>query len=229
MKDHTQIEELMTLEVLGALDDEDREALSRALAEHGPDCEECARLRRELGDAAGRLAFALDPVSVRAEIREDILGAGPAKPYRRALAFRPGMVAAAAAVLVVLGAVGGYLLAPRQQPEIVTLARLLARSDVQVVRFEGADGNLAAAVAPREGFLLGVDLPALPAGRVYELWMFRGETPVRGLCVEPEEGVVAARFQADLDQSDALAVTVESASCPPQPTTEPVFFAPLNV
>jgi anti-sigma-K factor RskA len=229
MKDHSQIEELLTLEVMGALDDEDREALSRALAEHGPDCKECARLRRELGDAAGRLAFALDPVSVREDIREDILSASPAKPYRRVLVFRPALVAAAAVVLVAAGALGGFLLAPRQQPEIAPLARLLARSDVQVVRFEGANGNLAAAVAPREGFLLGVDLPALPAGRVYELWMFRGQTPVRGLCVEPEDGVVAARFHADVGRSDALAVTVESASCPSQPTTEPVFFAPLNV
>jgi anti-sigma-K factor RskA len=229
MKGHEQIEELLAMEALGALDDEDAPTLSRALAEHGPDCAECAQLRRELGEVAGRLAFALDPASVREEIQEDILRAGPSKPLRRVRMIRPGLVAAAAAILVAVGAVGGYLLAPRQQPEIAELARFLARSDVRVVRFDGDEGNLAAAVAPREGYLFGSNLPALPEGRTYELWMIRGQSPVKGLCLEPREGVVLAGFQANLAGSDALAVTVESASCPSQPTTDPIFLAPLEV
>jgi anti-sigma-K factor RskA len=229
MMDHERVEELLTLDALGGLESEDAEALARDLAEHGPDCRECARLRRELGDVGGRLAFALDPVPVRADIRENILSAEPGKLLRRVRVFRPSLVAAAAAVLVAVGALGGYLMAPSQQPDVAALAEFLSRSDVRVVRFEGADGNVAAAVAPREGFLFASDMPPLPSGRVYELWMIRGETPVRGLCVEPRDGVVVARFEGPITASDVLAVTVESESCPSSPTTDPLFVAPLQV
>lgn len=229
MRDHDRIEELLTLEVLGVIESEDAEALARALEEHGLDCPECAQLRRKLGDVAGRLAFALDPVAVREEIREDILTAEPGKPLRLARKWRTALVAVAAAVLVVLGAVGGYLLAPRQQPEVAALARFLSRPDVRVVRFEGSGGNLAAAVAPREGFLFGSELPSPPEGRVYELWMIRGDTPVRGLCVEPRDGVIVARFEGAVTASDVLAVTVESVSCPSSPTTDPIYVAPVQI
>lgn len=229
MTDHDQIEELLALEALSALESEDAETLARALEDHGPDCPECAGLRRELGDVAGRLAFALDPVAVRDEIREDILRAGPERQLRRALILRPRLVAAAAAVLVAVGALGGFLLAPRQQPDVAALAEFLSRQDVRVVRFEGAAGHVAAAVAPREGFLFASDLPPIPGGRVYELWMIRGETPVRGLCVEPRDGTVVARFEGAVGASDVLAVTVESESCPTSPTTEPIFVATLQV
>ena len=230
MTDHDRIEELMTLEALDALEEADAEELARALEEHGPDCAECARLRRELGDVAGRLAFALDPVVVREEIRENILREERrGRPLRRAILLRPGLVAAAAAVLVVLGAAGGYLLAPRPQPEAAAFAEFLARPDVRVVRFEGGSGNLAAAVSSGEGFLFGSELPPVPEARVYELWMIRGETPVRGVCVEPRDGVVVARFEGAVTASDVLAVTVESESCPSSPTTDPIFLAPLQV
>jgi anti-sigma-K factor RskA len=229
MTDHERIEELLTLETLGGLENEEAENLARALEEHGPDCAECAQLTRELGDVGGRLAFALDPVAVRAEIREDILREQPGTPLRLARKWRTSLVAAAAAILVALGALGGYLLAPRQQAEVAALAGFLSRPDVRVVRFEGPGGNLAAAVAPREGFLFGSDLPSPPEGRVYELWMIRGKTPVRGLCVEPRDGVIVARFEGAVTASDVLAVTVESVSCPSSPTTEPIYVAPLQI
>jgi hypothetical protein len=229
MTDHERIEELLALEALDALEEEDAEQLARALEEHGPDCSECARLRRELGDVAGRLAFALDPVVVKEEIREDILRAGRERPLRRILVLRRGLVAAAAALLVLAGAVGGYVLAPRQQPEIEALVEFLARPDVRVVKFEGARGNLAAAISAREGFLFGSELPPVPESRVYELWMIRGETPVRGVCLEPRDGVVVARFEGAVTASDVLAVTVESESCPSSPTTDPLFVAPVQV
>jgi hypothetical protein len=229
MTDHDRVEELLTLEAMDALEDEDTEELVRILEQHGPGCSECARLRLEIGDAAGRLAFALDPVAVKVSVREDILSAERGKPLRRAFVLRPGVVAIAAAVLVLLGAVGGYLLAPRGQPEVAALAGFLSRPDVRVIQFEGAEGNVTAAVAPREGFLFASDLQPPPEGRVYELWMIRGETPVRGLCVEPRDGTVVARFAGPIGESDVLAVTVESASCPSSPTTEPIFVAPLQV
>jgi Anti-sigma-K factor rskA len=229
MNGHERVEELLAAEALDALDRDDADALSRLLAEHGPDCAECARLRRAYGDVAGRLAFALDPVPVRGSIADDILRLGREVPRRRPGGLRAALMAAAAAVLVAVGAVGGYLAAPRQSAEVTELARFLARPDVRVVRFEGPSGNLGAAVAPGAGFLFGSDLPSLPEGSVYELWMIRGQTPVKGLCLAPQEDVVVARFDGNLSGSDALAVTVESDSCPSRPTTEPLYQAQLQV
>jgi Anti-sigma-K factor rskA len=228
MTHNERVEELLALEALDALDDEDGKALSRALAEHIPDCSECARLRREFGDAAGRLAFALHPVAVREEIVEDILRAERGIPIRRARKWRTAFVVAAAVVLVAVGAGGGYLLALSGKPDVSAVARFLARADVRLVRFEGAQGDLAAAVAPDEGFLFGSDIPALPEGRVYELWVIRDGAAVKGGCVEPRDGIVAAWFEADVSRGDALAVTIEPTSCLARPSTEPVYVAQLQ-
>jgi anti-sigma-K factor RskA len=225
MKSHEGIEELLAAEALGALDADDAEALSRLLAEHGPECTECRRLRRAYGDVAGRLAFVLDPAPVREGMADEVLRAGRPAPLR---GLRAALVGAAAAALLVVGAVGGYLLAPRQDADLTELARFLARPDVRVVRFQGPSGNLGAAVAPGEGFLVGSDLPDLAEGRVYELWAIRGRTPVRSACVEPQGDVVVARFEADLSRSDALAVTVEPETCPSRPSTAPLYQAPLQ-
>jgi anti-sigma-K factor RskA len=226
MKSHEQIEELLAAEALGALDADDAEALSRLLVEHGPECAECRRLRRAYGDVAGRLAFAVDPAPVREAMAEEVLRAE--RPPHREWGLRAALVGAAAAALIAVGAVGGYLLAPAQEADVTELARFLARPDVRVVRFQGPSGNLGAAVAPGEGFLVGSDLPALAEGRVYELWAIRGRTPVRSACVEPRGGVVVARFEADLSGSDALAVTVEPETCPSRPSTAPLYQAPLQ-
>jgi hypothetical protein len=228
MRDPERIEELLALEALDALDGEDVEELGRALEEQGPEGAEWARLRRAYGDVAGRLAFALDPVVVRDDLPGDILSERQAKPMRRVSVLRASLVAGVAAVLVAAGAVGGYLFAPRQAAEVADLGRFLARADVQVFRFEGRSGSLVAAVAPQEGFLVGSDLPALPGERVYELWIVRDQTHSKGLCFEPRDGTVAAHFQADVRGSDALAVTAESASCPSQPTTKPIFLLPFR-
>jgi hypothetical protein len=225
MKSHESIEELLAAEALDALDADDAEALSRLLAEHGPECAECRRLRRAYGDVAGRLAFALDPTPVREGMAEGVLRA---ERPGRVRGLRAALVGAAAAALLAVGAAGGYLLAPRPDADVTELARFLARPDVRVVRFQGPSGNLGAAVAPGEGFLVGSDLPALAEGRVYELWAIRGRTAVRSACVEPRGDVVVARFEADLSGSDALAVTVEPETCPSRPSTAPLYQAPLQ-
>ena len=89
MKGHESIEELLAAEALDALDADDAEALSGLVAEHGPECAECRRLRRAYGDVAGRLAFALDPTPVREGMAEGVLRAE-----------RPGRVRGLRAALV---------------------------------------------------------------------------------------------------------------------------------
>ena len=227
MNDHSLIEELIAVRALGGLETEDRPTLDRAMAEHGADCAECRRLGDESDEVAGRLAFALRGLPVRAGLEDEIVAValGPAarpRPRRAASAtWWRGVTAVAAAVVlffggfVVRGAIGSNGTAG-----FAAAARL--------VSFRGEAGHLEVAYRPgAKGLLVvGSGLGSLPSGRVYELWRFEGQTPVRTACFTPAAGGDVVSFvDAGLANADRMAVTVESSSCPSAPTTEPVLSA----
>ena len=233
-RDHAAIEELLSADALGGLDDADRAELLRQRADHGA-CEECARLEVELAEVAGRLGLSLEPVPVRAGMADEILRAAgaergddvavpaavdlDARRRSRSGAWK-GLVAAAAAFLFVCGFLvrsvtdqgGGELAASR------------------FVRFSGDAGTLAMAYEPgKPGVVFfGSDLPDPGTGQVYEIWMIEGEqAPVSGGCVRPEDGRILTFVDADLGDTDTMAVTVEPDSCPSAPTTTPVLTASI--
>ncbi len=241
-RDHSAIEELLSVEVLGGLDDRDREALYREMAEHGPDCAECRRLQAVYREVAGRLAFALEPVPIRQELEDETVELarmrGEAVPLRRVRGgrvvaglgrmrpfgiFSPLVAAAAAVALFFGGWVARDLIAGGGPSFDFANAR--------VVTFQGATGNLAVAYRPgRTGaYVFGSNLQAPPSDRVYEVWMFQDGTPVRGACFRPEPGGASLTYlDANLETSQQMAVTVESPSCPSAPTTQPILTADLT-
>ncbi|TMM22545.1 MAG: anti-sigma factor [Actinobacteria bacterium] len=209
-RDHGPIEELLAARALGGLEPEDDAALRAAMAAHG-DCEECRRLETGFEETAGLLGFALDPERVR--------GAGRARgrqPRRRA-----ALVVVAAALVVVIAGVA--TLRPRTQP----IAGASAAQ--QVRRFQGGAGTLAMLYEPGQpgALVWGEDLPSPGAGKTYEIWMITGSAPVSAGCASPTDGELSAFTDADVSRSDLMAVTVEPRSCPPAPTTQPVYTATL--
>jgi hypothetical protein len=98
------------------------------------------------------------------------------------------------------------------------------------VPFQGGRGELAMAYTPgQRGFLVwGTGLPDPGAGKVYELWLFEGGEPVRGACLTPTDGSLAAFLDTDLRSTQQMAVTVEGRTCPDAPTTDPVYTADLT-
>jgi anti-sigma-K factor RskA len=227
-RDHALIEELLAIRELDGLDEGDAARLERALAVHG-DCDECRRLHIEHAEVAGMLALALDPRPVDPSMAGRILAqpqrsgpatAGPADEIsvrreghvrRWQAAF--GVAAAAALILAIALATrpGGVPV-----PETI-------------VPFQGAPGELAMAYTPGEGGVLvwGTGLPDPGAQHVYELWMIENGEPVRGACLAPSDGAVAAYIDADPSSAELMAVTVESSDCPDAPTTEPIYTAEL--
>jgi anti-sigma-K factor RskA len=221
-RDHGLIEELLAARALGGLEPEDDAVLRAAMAAHG-DCEECRRLETGFEETAGLLGFALDPVPVREELADRVLerARGSGRADRRRPRRRAALVAIAAALVVVIAGVA--TLRPRTQP----IAG--ASSGQQVRRFQGGAGALAMLYEPGQpgALIWGEDLPSPGAGKTYEIWMITGSTPVSAGCASPTNGELSAFTDADVSKSDLMAVTVEPTSCPPAPTTQPVYTATL--
>jgi hypothetical protein len=239
MRDHSAIDELLAVRALDGLDGEDEARLERELASHRP-CEVCDRLQAEHAEVAGRLAFALDPRPVpagmvdrilaepqrararqgdevprdevpRDEVARDEVGRRRDARLRRWQAAT-GVAAAIAVLLAIVLVTRGPVVPDRFVP------------------FRGGSGELAMAYTPGEPgvFVWGIGLPDPGPGKVYELWKFRNGAPIRGACLSPADGSLAAFVDTDLGSSEAMAVTVESEACPAAPTTEPVYTAELT-
>ena len=231
MRDHERIEELFAVRALDGLDPGDAEILSRERAEHGPGCEECARLEREYSEVAGHLALSLDPVPVRAGLEDELvaraIGRAPA-PARRLRSVRRGLLSAAAALVLL---VGGWVLRDLTLSESSEGPPPGFLAEANIVRFEGpGEGTLAVAFRPDApgAYLIGTDLPAPSEQEVYELWLIDGGRPVSGGCFAPEDGAVVRAVDADVGAADLLAVTLEPADCPDAPTTDPILTVDLT-
>jgi hypothetical protein len=213
-RDHTVIEELLAVRALGGLDGDDVQLLERELASHG-DCAECRRLEAAYEETAGHLAFALDP----APVSTDAAAVIAARPGRN----RPWLVFATVAAALVLVLVAVAVLGPR------TIGVHPATQQT-VVHFTGSAGELAMAYVPGQpgAILVGTGFDDPGPDKVYEVWMITGQTPTSGGCVRPHDGSIATTVNGDVSGADLMAVTVEPASCPSQPTSQPVLTAPLT-
>jgi len=240
---HDRIEGWLAVRVLGGLDEADAAALEVEMATHG-DCVECRRLERELTEAAGRLAFALDPEPVDPGIADRIVATRTVAPVSPAAAEVHPRTArdevaerrrsrgtytfvGVAAGIALVAVVAATALRPGGRTTGVT-----AQPAQTIVRFDGEAGHLAMAYTPGESGVIfwGSDLPDPGDDRVYEIWMIQGGTPVSGGCLTPAPGGNLAAFvDAEVGTTDLMAVTVEPTDCPSAPTGEPVLTAPLDL
>lgn len=220
--DHSNIEALLAVQVLGGLDGEDLETLTVERAAHG-ECQECRRLADEFAETAGRLAFALTPEPVDPRMADRILG-GELEARR---------VRGGRGVQVLVGIAAGLVL-------LVLSVSLLARvggtpvtgaSPAQtIVAFEGEGaGELAMAFTPGQAgaVFFGSGLPEVGSDEVLEIWLFQDGQPISGGCVSPRDGVLATHIDTDIGSSEAMAVTVEPSECPSAPTSSPILTAEL--
>jgi hypothetical protein len=89
-------------------------------------------------------------------------------------------------------------------------------------------------VNPSQGVVLvASNLPPPPAGKLYEMWLLlkRG-MPVPAGLFQPamdETALHIRRGPVDIGGTAAVGVTLESAGGAPQPTSQPLILAPLDV
>jgi anti-sigma-K factor RskA len=247
--DHAAVDELGAAYALGALEADE----ARAVRNHLATCTEPHAELRSLLGADLVLAMSLDPVEPSASLRERVMASiertaqdqapverpsAPAEPPRRGgwldwlspRVARPLAVAAVAALLAV-GAWGVTLqaqLAERDQA-LRAVADAIAEGET-AFRVDGTAGRGYVVDTPGSGAALVVaDLAALPADRIYELWLLDAAgTPVAVGTFTPSDGEVAVvQLERDLAGFSIFAVTVE-ASRVDAPTTDPVMVAPLE-
>lgn len=227
-RDHDVIEELLAAEALAGLDVDDRAALDRMLAVHG-DCATCNSLRAAFAETAFALVATLDPMPVDDSMIDRILaeGRGAAAPVDGVASRRErrnGRWTTVVAVAAVIALVGAFVVVRDRNtaPNAVNWAQ-------QVVAFDGESGEFAMAFVPGESGVVfwGDGLPQPGPGETLEIWMITGDIPVKGACLTPTDGRVAAFLDANVGETEVMAVTVEPEACPDVPTTTPIFTATL--
>jgi hypothetical protein len=113
------------------------------------------------------------------------------------------------------------------------LAEILGAPDVRLLSQATTKGGVAEVVldaATRRLVVATSGLPALPPGKVYQLWLIG---PVRivsaGLLPAAQSGVTRPVVTTGIVKGDKLGLTVEPAPGTRQPTTTPIVSLPLPV
>lgn len=235
--DHDELLDTAAAWVLGALPEAEAANFAAVLANSPEAQAEVARLQ-PVADALGLAVPPADPSpSLKANVmaiveREAALlavagpeadrPAAPERPARRGwlagLFARPWLTATAVAGALAVGIVIGVLLSsgPSAVDHPVTGVQQWATVTGKVVQ-HGDRGELELA-----------DVPKLPAGQVYKVWVLRDGTPVGDRAFMPDpDGGASVNLRGDLDGASAVAISRETDPDVRAPTTTPVVTASL--
>jgi len=221
--------------VLGALDPADRVAFEAHLA----GCAECAaevRALRPVADALGRMTRPQDP---RPETRAALLSAVNASRRSAGQQFSalPAWLAAAAALVIAAGAAWYAVTTERAAEHDRLVTAVLAAPDLARIDLAGqAVAPSAAARAywsrSRGLVLTASNLPALPAGRTYQLWVLtKDPAPMNAGLLKPDrDGRLTYTLVTPVDMPNpvAMAVTLEPEGGVPAPTGEKYLVGVAN-
>jgi anti-sigma-K factor RskA len=217
-------------------------------------CQSCASEVRGFREVATALAFATaaePPAGLRdrvlaaaARTRQqppEVAGGSHARP-RRTRARVPwvpwlsGVVATASIVVAVLF---GFAQAHTQdelnqvRAENQAISLLLSAPEAKLLTHTVTNGGVATVVLAADRHELAVvtnGLPALPSGKVYQLWLI-GKPAITsaGLLPPAKDGRTPPVLATGVVKGDTLGLTVEPAGGSAQPTTKPILALPLPV
>jgi len=220
-----RFEDLKGAYALGALEESEREEFEGYLAAHP----ELQAEVDELGSVADLLALAPQEYEPSPELRRNLLDrigdVSDAPPQLRARSrgriFGPGGLAAAAAVLAVVGLV---LWNASLRGEVEDLRGTLETRETHELQGSGPAEDVrgeVVEVGDGRAVLVAENLPATPEGEVYETWLMHGNVPEPAGLFEPGDGGdAAAPIEGSIDKADAVAVTVEPSGGSPAPTSD---------
>lgn len=239
-----------------ALDSLDEGREKERYLRHLHRCQACTAEARGLREVATQLAFAasaeppaglrgrvlaavavtrqLPPVLSGPDRRRRLRGWLSGIPWtlwmpRLALVTAAGAVAAALVLGIVLASTDSQLNSQRSQNQAI--AAVLAAPDVRTASGTVSTGGRATVVlsgSKRELVVSTTGLSALPAGKVYQLWLI-GPSVTRSAGLLPAEvaGKTTPVLASGLVNGDKLGLTVEPAGGTKQPTTTPILLLTL--
>lgn len=229
---------LATPYALHAMPEAERADIDRRIASAPPDVarafgDEVRAVRETM--AAISAATAVEPPN---ELRDRVLaeiGRTPAVPAQvipmkpRAKRWRKAVLAAAATLIVGLGALGvGFAL----RPAPTTAEQIFAAPDVRTVSGDIPGGGRATVVFSRDknaGVLVMNNVAPPKTGTVYQMWLINDEGPHSAGTMDAQ--AIAPSTTAvlpDLDGSSTLAFTIEPAGGSLMPTAPPFAALPLT-
>lgn len=224
--------------LLGALDDDERAKFEKHLSR----CDECREAAAELTPAVDALQHSVDPVEPPAALKTSVMAAvraeprpaevaAPSRPARAThplawLRVRPRVAALAASALVALAFAGGALVTSLGGDDATT--RTIA-ADVDAERQPAASARL---VVPQNGggdaVLRATGMQQPPPGRVYTVWLKRGERlDAVSLLAVDREGSASAALPGSVEGADAVLVTREPEGGSDRPSEAPVVSVDL--
>src|SRR5271167_3668918 len=206
---------------------------------HMSRCQSCASEVRGFREVATALAFAAT-AEPPPELRDRVLAAAArtrqlppevrthARP-RRTRSWVPWLSGVVATASIVVAVLFGFAQAHTQQQlnqaqaENKAISLLLSSPQVTLLSRSTTKGGVATVVlaAARHQLVVVTNgLPALPAGRVYQLWLI-GKTKIvsAGLLPAATSGRTAPVLASGVVKGDTLGLTVEPAPGSAQPTT----------
>ncbi len=240
--DHERFDELKDAFVLGALPDEERREFEEYLTSHP---ERQAEIE-ELSTVAGLLALSPEEHEPPQELRRRIMDAvgaeaAPPRERRRSVFARIGELlsvrnlALGAAAVLVIGLFSWSMLLRGEIQDLQGRVQSLQEQpqEPQMVELEGTgtEQGARAEVVTLEGdraVLVVEDMPPVPEGKTYQIWVIEDDAPKPGGLFEPGAGSVAALVEHPVGGGDVIAVTIEPEGGSPQPTTEPMLAAEVR-
>jgi anti-sigma factor RsiW len=217
---------------------------ARAFEAHLPDCPTCAEELSGLRATAAVLGSAQarrPPAELRdrvlaaaSDIRQDppqlpsaATGDRAGRHGRRSR--RPlGLLAAAAAVLVIGGGITWSVLAGRQESPSVAMQQCVLddRSAATMAPMVGDGGSLIRSDSCEAVLVQVPAMPSPPSGMAYQLWMMKGTEPVpMGMVAGRQATMVPMAMRAG---DSAVVLTIEPAAGSARPSSAPVWAAPLH-
>ena len=234
MIDHERADELLAGYVLESLTGDDAAEAERLLTEHVPDCRDCRATLDAFQAVSGDLGMSPVPADPPQTLLPRLHRSLDGGRQRGLPAWNPkGLIAAAAAAIVVVG-VAGLVVTQRDrttQPQLLSQAdladvhRLMGDPTTNRYRINQYADELS---SPQLEviYVFGRDVPSPPTGSIYRLWTVdaAGDETWVGDFV-PIEGSIALRVAIDPATIDHLLVTVEPANSEPSQPGETTWAA----
>ena len=215
-------------------------------------CQSCAAEVKGFREVATAMAFAA-AAEPPAELRDRVLTAAArtrqlppevrthARPRRSrsSVPWVPWLSGVVATASIVVAVLFGFAQAHTRdelnqvKAENQAISLLLSAPQAKLLTHEVTHGGVATVVLAADRHELAVvttGLPALPSGKVYQLWLIgKPKIVSAGLLPAAKNGQTPAVLATGVVKGDTLGLTVEPAGGSAQPTTTPILALPLPV